>query len=66
MDTLHWITKLIRFDTVSCNSNMQLIEAIEAWFKQNGINTYIIPGHSKGVESKFIGNNSCQKWSDSG
>ncbi|RUR19321.1 acetylornithine deacetylase [Legionella sp. km535] len=54
MDTLHWLTKLISFNTVSSNSNMQLIEAIDVWFKQNDINTQIIPGHSHGLKANLL------------
>lgn len=42
MDMLQWLTKLISFNTISSNSNLQLIEAIDAWFKQHDINSYII------------------------
>ena len=37
MDTLQWLTKLISFNTISKNSNMQIIEAIDAWFKLHNI-----------------------------
>ncbi|KTC76952.1 acetylornithine deacetylase [Legionella brunensis] len=44
MDTLQWIKQLISFNTISSNSNMQLIEAIDAWFKQHDINSQVVYG----------------------
>lgn len=47
MDTLDWLKKLIGFNTISSNSNMLLIEAIEEWFKRQGIASHIIYGSTK-------------------
>jgi acetylornithine deacetylase len=68
MDTLQWLAKLINFNTVSSSSNMQLIEAIDAWLKPQGIKTHIthgtselkgnlfatIPAHNGGVQGGII------------
>jgi acetylornithine deacetylase len=37
METLAWLSHLISFDTTSRNSNLELIQAVEAWFVQHGI-----------------------------
>ncbi|HHF7346181.1 TPA: acetylornithine deacetylase [Legionella feeleii] len=37
MNTLQWLSHLIGFKTISSNSNIQLIGAIEAWFKRYDI-----------------------------
>ncbi|WP_028388057.1 acetylornithine deacetylase [Legionella fairfieldensis] len=44
MDTIQWLAKLISFPTVSSNSNIPLIEAIDIWFKQYHIDSHIIYG----------------------
>ncbi len=31
MDTIEWLTKLVAFDTTSCNSNLPLIEYVADW-----------------------------------
>src|SRR5476651_2647753 len=53
MDTLQWLTKLIGFNTISSNSNMQIIEAIDAWFKLHDIDSQIIHGHSTSKGNLF-------------
>ena len=44
MDTRQWLKQLIGFNTISSHSNMQLIAAIDDWFKLHGIQTHIIHG----------------------
>lgn len=44
MDKIQWLHRLIRFNTVSCNSNMELIQAAASWFESHGIETTRIPG----------------------
>jgi acetylornithine deacetylase len=44
MNTVQWLSQLIGFNTVSSNSNIPLIEAVDAWFKAQGIDSHIIPG----------------------
>lgn len=39
MDTLDWLKRLVAFDTTSRYSNLQLIEAVQNWFKQHHIST---------------------------
>lgn len=46
MNTVQWLTRLISFNTVSCNSNLDLINAIAAWLQEHQIPTHIIPGPS--------------------
>lgn len=46
MDTHQWLTKLIGFNSISNQSNMPIIEAIDDWFKQQNIDTHIIPDQS--------------------
>ncbi|WP_232220678.1 M20/M25/M40 family metallo-hydrolase [Legionella tunisiensis] len=51
MNTIQWLSHLIGFNTISSNSNLQLIEAIEAWFK-----LYDIPYHVVYDDKKFKAN----------
>ncbi|KGP64256.1 acetylornithine deacetylase [Legionella norrlandica] len=44
MDALQWLSHLISFKSISNDSNLQLIEAINAWFKLHHIHSQIIPG----------------------
>ncbi|MBI2787007.1 MAG: acetylornithine deacetylase, partial [Legionella longbeachae] len=53
MNTLQWLEKLIAFDTVSSNSNMHLIKAIENWFKLHNIKSKIIPGRINSKANLF-------------
>ncbi|PYB44667.1 M20/M25/M40 family metallo-hydrolase, partial [Legionella pneumophila] len=53
MNTLQWLEKLVAFNTISSNSNMQLIKAIEDWFKLHNINSKIIPGQVKSKANLF-------------
>lgn len=53
MDTLQWLTKLISFNTVSSKSNMQLIKAIDDWFKFHAIDSQIIYGSSTSKANLF-------------
>lgn len=54
MDTREWLTKLISFNTVSSNSNLPLIEAVDAWFKNYDIDTHIIYGMPKGDKANLF------------
>ncbi|CEK12076.1 acetylornithine deacetylase [Legionella hackeliae] len=47
MDTLQWLNKLISYNTISNNPNMELIEAIALWFKEHNLDTQIIHGATK-------------------
>lgn len=47
MNTLQWLEKLIRINTVSSNSNLALIEEIKSWFELHDIYYQIIPGASE-------------------
>lgn len=53
MDTLQWLAQLVSFNTISNNSNMQLIEAIEAWFKLHDINSHVIHGTTESKANLF-------------
>lgn len=46
MHTIQWLSKLISFNTISSHSNMEIIEAIDAWFKLHNIDSQIIHGHA--------------------
>src|SRR5579885_713876 len=37
MNTLEWLSQLIAFDTTSRNSNMELIDHVQEWFKQHDL-----------------------------
>lgn len=37
MNTIDWLTRLVSFDTTSCNSNLELITEISNWFKKHNI-----------------------------
>ena len=39
MNTLDWLSQLVAFDTTSRNSNMQLIEMVDDYLRQNHITT---------------------------
>lgn len=43
-DTRAWLARLVSFDTTSRNSNLALIETIEAWVESLGVRTMRIPG----------------------
>ncbi|KTD22148.1 Acetylornithine deacetylase [Legionella lansingensis] len=43
MNAQQWLARLIGFNTISSNSNMELIEVIAEWFKLHRINAHIIP-----------------------
>jgi acetylornithine deacetylase len=53
MDTFQWLKKLIGFNTISSDSNMQMIEAIDAWFKLHDIDSQILLGHETGKANLF-------------
>lgn len=44
MNTIEWLHRLIGFNTVSSNSNLDLIDAVADWFKSHQIEATIIPG----------------------
>lgn len=44
MNTRQWLTKLIGYNTISNGSNLQMIEAMEAWFKLHDIPCHVIRG----------------------
>lgn len=48
MNTLEWLSQLVSYNTVSSNSNQELIDAIDGWFKSHQLNTHIIPGSTQG------------------
>ncbi|WP_133130593.1 acetylornithine deacetylase [Legionella yabuuchiae] len=48
MDSERWLAKLIGMNTVSRLSNLELIECLDAWFKQHEINSFILPGPEQG------------------
>lgn len=43
-DTRAWLARLVAFDTTSRNSNLALIEAVEAWLESLGVRSTRIPG----------------------
>ena len=47
MDTQRWLERLISFNTISSNSNMELIEALAAWFAKHQIKTHLIQEPTK-------------------
>lgn len=47
MDSIRWLQRLISFNTISSQSNLLLIEAIDDWFKQHGVCTQIIYGRDQ-------------------
>lgn len=53
MDTVEWLTQLIRFNTVSSNTNIPLIKAIDEWFKLNQIESHIIIGPTEDKANLF-------------
>lgn len=42
MDTLEWLSELIRFDTTSCNSNLDLINYVQNWLSDQSIKSHLI------------------------
>ncbi|WP_133127292.1 acetylornithine deacetylase [Legionella nagasakiensis] len=53
MDALQWLTSLISFDTTSRNTNLPLIEVIEAWCARYHIASQIILGSTKNKANLF-------------
>src|SRR5215216_7725473 len=49
MNSIEWLNQLIQFNTVSANSNLELIRAIEEWLKKHQISTRLSydPTHHK-------------------
>ncbi|KTC87500.1 MULTISPECIES: acetylornithine deacetylase [Legionella] len=43
MNTQQWLEKLISIDTISNNSNLELIETIASWLKLHDVQFHIIP-----------------------
>lgn len=54
MDAQEWLKTLIGFNTVSSNSNTELIKAINEWFKSHDINTHILYGSSEGLKANLF------------
>jgi acetylornithine deacetylase len=53
MDTLQWLRRLIGFNSISSQSNMPIIDAIDAWFKEQRIDTQIIHGQDPAKANIF-------------
>ncbi|KTD43104.1 acetylornithine deacetylase [Legionella parisiensis] len=53
MDTLQWLDRLIRFNSISKTSNLELIESIDNWFKLHHIYSKIIPGPTESRVNLF-------------
>ncbi|KTD10628.1 acetylornithine deacetylase [Legionella gratiana] len=53
MDILQWLTQLISFNSISNTSNLEIIDAIDAWFKQHDIQSQIIPGPAESRVNLF-------------
>lgn len=47
MNTMQWLKKLVGFNTISSNSNMELIEAIALWFKKHNLPYHVIHDTTK-------------------
>lgn len=41
MDTIAWLTRLVAFDTTSRNSNLELIDAVQAALRQHGLDPWL-------------------------
>lgn len=53
MNTLQWLTKLISFNSISNQSNLPLIEAMDDWLKQHNIDSKILYDHTKSKANLF-------------
>lgn len=51
--SLEWLNDLVAFDTVSTNSNLELIDAVQVWLHQNQVDTKIIFGQNKTKANLF-------------
>lgn len=47
MNSQQWLSKLISFNTISSDSNLPLIKAIDDWFKRLDIESHIVYGPTK-------------------
>ena len=53
MNSVEWLSHLIAFDTTSRNSNMHLIEEVEAWFKQHKIDSRLVRSPTENKANLF-------------
>lgn len=53
MDKLAWLTRLIAFDTTSRNTNLPLIECVNAWCEQYGLTTRLTFDETKTKANLF-------------
>lgn len=52
--SIAWLSKLISFDTTSCNSNLELISCVEQYLASLGLEPIILPSKREGKANLFV------------